>query len=360
MFLIYLAVVTSVSVSEPFNVPVASDLEASADAPRVEAEQWHIRCREAGSASAERVIQRLPLIQPTVEQMIYCTPDEIFAPAEAALRKLERTKPPRTESVSGMMRKALTGGDGIIQSAPLDTRAANMDLAQTAADEAAEFERQHLGTADKGNRADDPQYPRQQATAQSDQTSAGSFGWIVALITCLSVVGYFTLRGPAKQIKMGRHLSQMTNICEEIERTRHTMNIGAGGGIDSLPPAKQWQAEVIFKQGIAYLGTYPRHEVTRELTKNALLAEQMGRPLRVGAIHRLIQALVYAGIALDIEDFMRSYATRPIVTPTLTPVQPQAAAAAVPAQVTAPVDPIFQRRSDDLKSRIAAMRSAAH
>lgn len=130
------------------------------------------------------------------------------------------------------------------------------------------------------------------------------------LLVCavVGVFGYFMLRGPAKQFKMGQHLTQMTNIFEEMELTRRTMFIGAGGGIDSLPPARQRQAESIFEQGIAYLGAYPRHEVTRELVKNALLAEQTGRPLRVGAIHRLLEFLVGEGVALDTENFMRSYA----------------------------------------------------
>jgi hypothetical protein len=130
------------------------------------------------------------------------------------------------------------------------------------------------------------------------------------LLVCVGVgvLGYFTLRGPAKQIKMGRHLTRMTNIFEEIERTRHTMLIGAGGGIDSLPPARQRQADLIFEQGIAHLKSYPRHEVTRELVKNALLAERMGRPLRMAAIHRLIEALVRMEVALDVDDFLKSYA----------------------------------------------------
>ena len=111
-----------------------------------------------------------------------------------------------------------------------------------------------------------------------------------------------------KQIKMGQHLTQMTNILEEVERTRHTMPIGAGGGIDSLPPARQRQADAIFERGVAYLRSYPRHEVTRELVKNAMLAERMGRPIRALAIQRLIEALTRMDVALEIDEFMKSYA----------------------------------------------------
>ena len=130
------------------------------------------------------------------------------------------------------------------------------------------------------------------------------------LLVCVGVgaLAYFFLRGPGKQIKMGSHLTRMTNIFEEIERTRHTMFIGAGGGIDSLPPARQRQAETIFEHGMAYLKTYARHEVTRELVKNALLAERMGRPMRAVAIERLAGHLTRNGVALELDEFMKSYA----------------------------------------------------
>lgn len=129
------------------------------------------------------------------------------------------------------------------------------------------------------------------------------------LLVCVGVgvLGYFVFGGPAKQVRMGQHLTRMTNVFEEIERTRHTMQIGAGGGIDSLSPARQRAAEAIFESGVAHLKCFPRHEVTRELAKNAILAERMGRPLRVHAIHRLIDALVRMDVALDVEDFKRSY-----------------------------------------------------
>lgn len=100
----------------------------------------------------------------------------------------------------------------------------------------------------------------------------------------------------------------MTNIFEEIERTRHTMFIGAGGGIDSLPLARQRHAKAILEEGITYLKRYPRHEVTRELAKNAVLAERMGRHLRTIAIARLTEALIDMGVALDMDTFMQSYA----------------------------------------------------
>ena len=99
----------------------------------------------------------------------------------------------------------------------------------------------------------------------------------------------------------------MTNIFEDMERTRHTMPIGAGGGIDSLPPARRREAETQFEQGMAYLRSFPRHEITRELLKNAILNQRLGRPLRVIAIDRLMGVLIGEGVALDAATFNESY-----------------------------------------------------
>lgn len=129
----------------------------------------------------------------------------------------------------------------------------------------------------------------------------------VVLIVVL-VLGLILFRGPIRRFRLGRHLTRMTNIFEAIERTRGTMFIGAGGGIDSLPLAAQRRAETVFEKGLKYLQSYPRHEVTRELAKNARLADAMGRSARVLAINRLIESLSQSGVALGLDDFAKSYA----------------------------------------------------
>ncbi|MBA4747748.1 MAG: hypothetical protein H2056_03430 [Sphingopyxis sp.] len=120
-------------------------------------------------------------------------------------------------------------------------------------------------------------------------------------------LGFVLLRGPVKQMRMGNHLTRMTNILEEVEATRHILPIGAGGGIDSLPLSRQVEAERIFQEGIAYLKSFPRHEVTKALAKNAVLAERMGRQIRYIAIGRLLDMLEQSGVALSGQDFAKSY-----------------------------------------------------
>jgi len=135
----------------------------------------------------------------------------------------------------------------------------------------------------------------------------GHWGSII-LVLGLGLFGYVIVRRPLRQFRMGQHLTRMTNVIEAMERTRNTMPIGAGGGIDSLPADAQRRADAIFEQGLAHLRSYPRHEVTRELVKNARLADAMGRSMRVLAINRLIESLSQSGIALGLDDFAKSYA----------------------------------------------------
>lgn len=144
---------------------------------------------------------------------------------------------------------------------------------------------------------------------QRVDAAIGDDGIVIVLIALGALVlGLMLFGQPIRQFRMGQHLARITSVFEEVERTRSTMPIGAGGGIDSLPLARQARANTEFEQALAYLKIYPRHEVTRELVKNAQLAERMGRPIRVVAIGRLIETLVQKGVALDIDDFMKSYA----------------------------------------------------
>lgn len=121
------------------------------------------------------------------------------------------------------------------------------------------------------------------------------------------VVGAIMAWKISKQVRLGLHLTRMTNIFEEVEQTRRTMPIGAGGGFDSLPPKRQLQADQELQQGLQYLRQFPRHEITRELAKNARLAENIGRSERYAAIANLLEWLVEKDAALNVDDFMKSY-----------------------------------------------------
>jgi hypothetical protein len=106
---------------------------------------------------------------------------------------------------------------------------------------------------------------------------------------------------------MGMHLTRMTTVMEEIELTRITRPIGAGGGLDSLPRPRQIEALATFENGMSFLKGFPRHEVTRELLKNAIMAQNMGRVSREVAIGMLLKHLTNAQIALPVDEFMLSY-----------------------------------------------------
>ncbi|RKF17750.1 hypothetical protein D6851_15955 [Altericroceibacterium spongiae] len=126
-----------------------------------------------------------------------------------------------------------------------------------------------------------------------------------ALIVVL--VGSIVAWKISKQVRLGLHLTRMTNIFEEVEQTRRTLPIGAGGGFNSLPKMRQLQADQELQQGLQYLRQFPRHEITREVAKNARLAENLGRSERYVAIANLLEWLVEMDAALNVDDFMKSY-----------------------------------------------------
>lgn len=110
-----------------------------------------------------------------------------------------------------------------------------------------------------------------------------------------------------KGIALGGHLSKMTNWMEAIEHTRSTMPIGAGGGIDSLPRGQQVRAVIDLEAGMRAMSKFPRHEVTAQLVRNYQLARRLGRETRASAIGNLLEHLIEHDLALNQDDFLKSY-----------------------------------------------------
>lgn len=111
-----------------------------------------------------------------------------------------------------------------------------------------------------------------------------------------------------RNIRMGAQLTRMANVFEAIEQTRYTHPVGAGGGIDSLPPRDQMTSMITLKQGLEHLRQFPRHVVTREAVKNMKVAESFGRTMRVRGMMRLLDFLVENDVALGRDEFLASYA----------------------------------------------------
>lgn len=113
--------------------------------------------------------------------------------------------------------------------------------------------------------------------------------------------------GILADIKLGIVLTKFTNFFEEMERTRATAFIGAGGGIDSLPLARQQEVMRNMDGWIATLRKHPRHVITREMMKNMIVSKNAGRDVRMNAQARLLDKLVEMDIALGHEEFEKSY-----------------------------------------------------
>lgn len=124
------------------------------------------------------------------------------------------------------------------------------------------------------------------------------------MFTGMIVIGTVLLRGPIRQIRLGVHLTKMTSVMEKIELSRYTLPVGMGGGVDSLSVPEQYEANKIFDSGVSFLRKFPKHEVTKALIKNAIVADKLDRPIRYVAINNLIEKLVDGGVAISVEDFV--------------------------------------------------------
>ena len=107
-------------------------------------------------------------------------------------------------------------------------------------------------------------------------------------------------------IVFGNTLTKLTNLFEEIERTKYTHFIGAGGGIDSLPISRQKELEKKLPNWMATISARPRDVVTRELLKNIKISQKFNRTERIKAQAKLLEKLIEQGIALDLETFKKN------------------------------------------------------
>ena len=128
-----------------------------------------------------------------------------------------------------------------------------------------------------------------------------------AIIVILAVSTWIWFGPIGRQIRFGNQITKLTNIFERLEVSRITMPIGAGGGFDSLPTVEALKAAAQLEVSLEFLATQPRHEVTANLLKNLRLADSLGKTIRANAIGALLRFLIDRGVALDLEDFKKSY-----------------------------------------------------
>ena len=123
----------------------------------------------------------------------------------------------------------------------------------------------------------------------------------------VGLLGCFVVWPMYQKYRFGVLLSDMTSIVERregIQRYLGNEEVGANYGF----PSPQGVADTIaFERGVSALSRKPRHLVTRELAKNANVAEALGRPERLLAIGLLLEILIERGVALNSMDFLKSF-----------------------------------------------------
>ena len=102
----------------------------------------------------------------------------------------------------------------------------------------------------------------------------------------------------------GNALAKLTNVFVEIEMTRSTSLVGAGGGLDSLPASRQAAISAKLPKWLGTLQRRTRAEVTREVLKNMHVVQRSGNALRMKAQARMLETLVREGIAQDPDQFL--------------------------------------------------------
>lgn len=102
-----------------------------------------------------------------------------------------------------------------------------------------------------------------------------------------------------QQMKLGKSLADITTIFEQIERTRYSMPIGAGGGWDSLRPHQRAAAAKVLATGEARFRACGPAIVTREIAKNMQLSAATGRDERLAAQLKMVDYLFGQGLAVE-------------------------------------------------------------
>lgn len=100
---------------------------------------------------------------------------------------------------------------------------------------------------------------------------------------------------------VGMTLIKLANAFEEVEQTRATRFIGAGGGVDSLPGHRQAKFIANVPRWIARLQGRDKSLVTSLLLDNMRSADAAGRHARVAGQVKLLRVLVDNGVAFDVD-----------------------------------------------------------
>lgn len=123
-----------------------------------------------------------------------------------------------------------------------------------------------------------------------------ALGMFLAVV--LSAAFVFVVFRPAyKEFVLGSYLTRLTTMVEEVEAMR------ARGQAPSHTELQNFERQ--WSKGVRVFRHYSPMRITRELIKNGLIAERLGRSARCHAITLLNQRLYEQGIAMHIQDFQR-------------------------------------------------------
>lgn len=109
-----------------------------------------------------------------------------------------------------------------------------------------------------------------------------------------------------RQIALGKRLTKLTNLVEQVVLRDSSLPIGCCGADGLSDEGRSAISEELESMAPAF-AKLPRHKVTLALAQNMRLSMKMGRQDRAMAQSRLLEMLVAKGSALSMDDFVKSY-----------------------------------------------------
>ncbi len=102
----------------------------------------------------------------------------------------------------------------------------------------------------------------------------------------------------AKQYRLGKALTKLSDVMEAIERTQQTNHIGMRGSVQGLPTCYRAKAENDFNNSMAVLIDFDPEVITYVALGQIRTSVSLGRQSRASAQSRMLDVLNREGLAI--------------------------------------------------------------
>ena len=198
---------------------------------------------------------------------------------------------------------ALRDGEGVLGSKPVSTQGSfGNNVEREAAMRAVTLKAANETASSLPDDTAESEAVAADLTAASTATPHSATTMVVAAAALIAI--YMAMRTILRARSLGWNLTRLTSI---VEREPGKLAEMRARGDVSKASAKAAVVEAEINRRIDMLRRFPRHEVTRELVKNSVVASRFGLTARVAVMQDLHKLLLSEGVALDMDTFSASY-----------------------------------------------------